>query len=872
MSAATAPATTSTRSPFSLLREADEAEEVLILTYAASLEFFERFALGEARGLQAASTVIADASMVTADPVTVRGAGLRYVDARAVCPGRAPFHPKLLVIARRDRATVAIGSGNLTLAGWHGNEELWTVLHADAETGPTTLRGLSEFLRRLAAGPIDISADARPAVEKVAGLLDGLPAQEDGPRLVSTLHGPILDQLPEGPVDELILYAPFHDSRLRALSAVYDRFSPSAATIFVQSETSIDGERLAGWARDRDVRVEWCADERYRHGKLIEWSRDGLREALTGSPNLSAPALLRGITEEPPDGPGQAMANCELGVVGPQSRSLAPTAVAPPAGGLGQLSFRSEGTSRSVHSVLLLGATLVDGMEVVMQAAAPLPEGLRAQTFDAEHDWVTLAGVGDVPGGVTEHRIPAVALPPNTPLRLFGPSGASNAVFVSDPTRSRRRPLKRQGPDTGSEIEMLEAGRFNVLYEIAELMRPALLRQGVFVTRPRVVNEDSEGPAAADGAAERVMPAKAQLLSDYIAACSVLLEERNVEWALSLPSLPGLTTAGGLEDTTGVLTSEVGDEAADAKEENAGDGTAAPPFSAAVRNASDAQRRRLRHFCEGALRHADAWPNLMRAYVARLVLNGIAAQLWKPEREGEVLSDLIDVLCAPGDDPTAEERDAIGTDAGVALTLLRQRVRRLSVGDEETLRFRRAADRSRPLLGDIHRERLEVRAAELSDVLRDPTGESVFALAAEIASPPGGVEAAVAMLAEEDEIDAHDDDGVLVIDDELPPMAERQLLHCAGMVSGVEPVVVRGRTSSGQDVVCIWRAPDLIIARRAPRGVLGKHYRMSTTNPKTLAISWQGLDVQSNLPKPVADWMPGKLAPDEIAELLDGKI
>ena len=148
-----------TRSPFLLLREAEPAEEVLILTYAASLEFFERFALGEARGLQAATTVISDASMVTVDPVSVRGAGVRYVEARAVCPGHAAFHPKLLIIAGRDHATVAIGSGNLTLAGWHGNEELWATVYADTDRGPSTMRQVSVFLRALADGRVALSAE-----------------------------------------------------------------------------------------------------------------------------------------------------------------------------------------------------------------------------------------------------------------------------------------------------------------------------------------------------------------------------------------------------------------------------------------------------------------------------------------------------------------------------------------------------------------------------------------------------------------------------------------------------------------------------------------------------------------------------------------
>jgi hypothetical protein len=140
------------RSPYTLLAEAEAAgaREVLVLTYTASLEFFERFALSDARGLGALVTVISDATMVRADPLVVRRAGTQYLDARAVCPDHAAFHPKLVVLAGDDHARVAVGSGNLTMAGWHANAETWTVLRADVDGGPATLRDVSTFLRALA--------------------------------------------------------------------------------------------------------------------------------------------------------------------------------------------------------------------------------------------------------------------------------------------------------------------------------------------------------------------------------------------------------------------------------------------------------------------------------------------------------------------------------------------------------------------------------------------------------------------------------------------------------------------------------------------------------------------------------------------------
>ena len=100
--------------PYSLIAETERAAEILVLTYTAALEFFERFAPSAARATQARVTVIADATMVSVDPGVVRAAGRTSLDARAVCPANTAFHPKLLVIAGAEHATVAVGSGNLT--------------------------------------------------------------------------------------------------------------------------------------------------------------------------------------------------------------------------------------------------------------------------------------------------------------------------------------------------------------------------------------------------------------------------------------------------------------------------------------------------------------------------------------------------------------------------------------------------------------------------------------------------------------------------------------------------------------------------------------------------------------------------------------
>jgi hypothetical protein len=159
------PGSAEARSPYALLDEVERAQEVLVLTYIAGLEYFERFALANARATGARVTVISDAMMVHADPMVVRRSGTQYLDARAVCPSGA-LHPKLVLIVGDGHARVAIGSGNLTMAGWHGNAETWTVLRADEDEGPATLREVSGFLRELAISEITLSPGADDALNR----------------------------------------------------------------------------------------------------------------------------------------------------------------------------------------------------------------------------------------------------------------------------------------------------------------------------------------------------------------------------------------------------------------------------------------------------------------------------------------------------------------------------------------------------------------------------------------------------------------------------------------------------------------------------------------------------------------------------------
>lgn len=866
-------AVTTTRSPFSLLREADEAEQVLILTYTANLDFFERFALGEARGLQAATTVISDATMVAADPVTVRGAGVRYVDARAVCPGNTAFHPKLLAILGSGRATVAIGSGNLTLAGWHGNEELWTVLCADSEQGPSTIRDVARFLRALGDGRIQLSAETAVALDRAVKLLDGLAANRPGPELVSTLdQEPIINRLPAGPVDELIVYSPYYDAELSALKQIVARTEPTRLVVFVQFQTSVDGPALEGWLAERGAHVYWCAADRFRHGKLIEWSRNEVREALIGSPNLSKRALLRVIGSTPAsDGAGNRgpdeRANCELGLICRVDGSLTPAEVPAPAGGAARLKFAPGPDDAPRPATVLLGATLIDHAAVHIRLAAPLGHTARIQTHDPERDWTTTPGHPELLAGASDYRVPSFGLPAGAALRLFESGRASNEVFVVDPVRAQQRPYKRVGPDSGSPGDLIIDGGLAVLYEIALLMRPMLLKMGALVPKQAAgVSTESEN----GNEPEKAAPKPGQTLEEYLAKCATVLDEKVIEWALAIPALPSLGGGTRIDHQGGMLTTEVDDDAADAGDDD--EPVEALSFAEIVRKATEYRRGQWRRFCDHALGLAAGWPLLMRAYLARLTLNGIAADLWDDETaRGTILQRLVTALAAEGDEPTDEEGAAIASYAAIAIALLRVKVAHMSVDDEPMLGYRAAATAAAAIINDLDPTRVEEIVVEIGEAFDQLiTGDEVFDMAAEAMSPPSGISGAIKLLRDEFDVAATEQDGALVLSDPIGGIPERELLRAAGLVTGTDAVVVRGRRSTGGEAFWVWHAPLLLFARRNPAGINGRVYRLGPgLGPKAIAQAWKASpDLDENLPDPIESWYPGVSTPAAAAELL----
>lgn len=307
-----------------------QMREALFLTFNVDLGFFEARLLGPVRAAGAAVTVIADASVFAPDPRNVRSAGHGYALGLAAMGGA--FHPKLTVLAGPHRALIGIGSGNLTIGGWHSNDEVLTTIRASRDDGvPTVIRDVVAFLdqlpERVTISPLAREGIARTAAQ-LAELIDSGPLIDTGHALVTSLAGPIIGQLPGEHVDELEIAAPFHDVGGRALAALIRRYAPTRVTVLAQPDQAVmDSAVLQAVASGAgcDLRFvqldgEHLSPGRYRHGKVITGLLAGEPSwSLVGSPNATAAALL-GLA---PSG------NCEIAVLSRASTSLLPTPTVP---------------------------------------------------------------------------------------------------------------------------------------------------------------------------------------------------------------------------------------------------------------------------------------------------------------------------------------------------------------------------------------------------------------------------------------------------------------------------------------------------------------------------------------------------------------
>lgn len=405
-------------------------------TYNIDLALFNEFLLGRLGEPPLNIAILADADRVAATLARIPSEKVDQVALinsrwllRSGPSGNGRFHPKSYLAVTPTKATLLVGSGNLSASGLDEGREVFTAFVSGTPDGDDAIDVWRTWIRRL----VQRVDDTRLA-ERFAELESRLP-KPVSPRITGTarvLHNldeALADQLvatvmaESARVDDLIVTAPFFDRNGIALTSLIERLSPQRVTLYMTTATSVDGVQLATALQTSgaDVKVWLYEPDRFTHAKVIGAIAGSRGWILSGSANLSRAALTMTA------GTG----NVELSVITPASPSDVWAAFLPPDAATRELSFadlltleyatEADGDAPSVR--LLSAVAIADGRidvvcEPTLQAGWRLGDLATHSALVVERN--ATRTVGPLPG-----RLVQIESGDGTPL--------SNRIVVDDP-------------------------------------------------------------------------------------------------------------------------------------------------------------------------------------------------------------------------------------------------------------------------------------------------------------------------------------------------------------------------------------------------------------------------------------------------------
>jgi hypothetical protein len=282
-----------------------EWDTVIIWTYGADLAFFEDDLWRQLERTRN-RILFADARQVRRYLWTHQERRLGHVNrSYVVAPVEThhAVHAKIILLLRQDAGLLAVRSGNLSYDGYASQGECFTTYRwseADA-THLAAFVAVREFIDEVLARQLTDSI-VNGRVSQAWSAAPWLFGSAFGSTVRHNLSVPLIDQFVDAigaePAEELTIQAPFYDARCEAVRELIKRCRPKRLRVLLQEGvTSVDPKQLArvlSSASVMDIRTAE-AQERgtFLHAKFVVARQKDRAVCMQGSPNLSAPALLR---------------------------------------------------------------------------------------------------------------------------------------------------------------------------------------------------------------------------------------------------------------------------------------------------------------------------------------------------------------------------------------------------------------------------------------------------------------------------------------------------------------------------------------------------------------------------------------------------
>jgi HKD family nuclease len=288
-----------------LTKEIGAADHAIILTHDIDFVLVQSVVLPKLRAIGGPRlTIFADAGCAQESfgrqHRLLSGLGSTY---RVVPVDLGPyrrFHPKAWLLANRDRAVAAVGSGNLTFGGLSANREVWARGASDGE-GANLIAALRAYLPQILANvPLSavvadgVAAAFNPEFAWVGGL--GEPA---GVAMAPAAR-PLLDQIGDyvtGDVERVSVVTPFFDKEAAALAEIARRFQVPVTAYVQPSRAGLSkgaADRLPELVSIGTANCNAGEGDRAIHAKIFAFHRKDDVILAVGSANCSQAALTLG--------------------------------------------------------------------------------------------------------------------------------------------------------------------------------------------------------------------------------------------------------------------------------------------------------------------------------------------------------------------------------------------------------------------------------------------------------------------------------------------------------------------------------------------------------------------------------------------------
>jgi hypothetical protein len=282
-------------------------EASVITTFNAYLPFYEEVILRQliASGCRH-NSVLLDAAQLSQslDSISLRPTGAGYDYTMVPMRSNGAFHPKILLMVGPKKATVCIGSHNLTISGFGLNRETTCRLHwggkaedASADITRAAWHAIKHWLKADSTGiPRPILQNVL-AVEEIAPWIRANPKDHPDCRFLYQGNGTdsLWDQLKKDcprSVKRITVVGAFFDARCDFLKQLQSEFPSAKMQIAIEPETVFllkqGVSRVEASWRDATALTEKSG---YLHAKLLFLDTGGRGDVLVlGSANPSAPA------------------------------------------------------------------------------------------------------------------------------------------------------------------------------------------------------------------------------------------------------------------------------------------------------------------------------------------------------------------------------------------------------------------------------------------------------------------------------------------------------------------------------------------------------------------------------------------------------